>query len=407
MSASDRSALARCADGSALRVALFTGAYNHIADGVSLTLNRLVGYLVEQGVDVQVFAPTIPNPPVDHAGTLHPAPSISAPGRPEYRVALGVTKSVRKRLAAFDPHVVHIATPDLLGLGALRWARKRKLPIVATYHTHFSSYLRYYRAGLLEGGLWRYLRWFYGKCDGVYVPSQSMADVLNSRGIGDNLHVWARGVDPDVFNVSQRSDEWRARYGLVQDDVVVTFVGRLVLEKGLDVFADVVEGLSARGLPHRSVVVGDGPERADLQARLSPLGTVFTGHLEGNDLAHAYASSDVFVFPSETETFGNVTLEAMASGVPAVCADATGSRSLVIDGKTGFLPPARDSAAFLDAAARLVSDPDLRSRMRTASLERASQFTWNAILSQMLAHYARHAQLSPSPVSSASSLALA
>ncbi len=405
MPASAPTALARTADGSALRVALFTGAYNHIADGVSLTLNRLVAYLIDQGIDVQVFAPTIDNPPVDHAGDLHPAPSISAPGRPEYRVSLGLTKGVRKRLAAFDPHVVHIATPDLLGVGALRWARKQKLPIVATYHTHFSSYLRYYKAGLLEGGLWRYLRWFYGKCDGVYVPSQSMVDVLNAHGIHSNLHVWARGVDSHVFNVDKRSDDWRARYGLLKHDVVVTFVGRLVLEKGLDVFADVVEGLNARGLAHRSVVVGDGPERADMQARLAPLGTVFTGHLRGDDLAHAYASSDVFVFPSETETFGNVTLEAMASGVPAVCADATGSRSLVVDGTTGFLAPARDSTAFLDATAQLVADADLRSRMRAASLERASQFTWSAILGQMIDHYVRHAR--PSPVSSASSLVLA
>jgi glycosyltransferase involved in cell wall biosynthesis len=148
--------------------------------------------------------------------------------------------------------------------------------------------------------------------------------------------------------------------------------------------------------------VGDGPERAALQARLtrgttSP--TVFAGHLRGDDLAHAYASSDVFVFPSETETFGNVTLEAMASGVPAVCADATGSRSLVVDGTTGFLAPSRDSDAFLDATARLVSGADLRASMRAAALERAQRFTWDAILGQMLAHYHIYARRPTAPTS--------
>jgi glycosyltransferase involved in cell wall biosynthesis len=379
-------------------VALFTGAYNHIADGVSLTLNRLVRSLGEYA-DVRVFAPTIADPPVAHAGTLQPAPSVAAPGRPEYRVSLGLTRGLRRSLGAFDPHLVHIATPDLLGLGALRWARRHDVPAIATYHTHFSSYLRYYRAGLLEGALWRYLRWFYRRCEAVYVPSQSMIDALGTHGIGGNLHVWARGVDATLFTPDKRSDDWRARYGLEPDEVVVTFVGRLVLEKGLDVFADVVEGLRQRGLAHRSLVVGDGPERAAMQARLGgsgPDATVFTGHLRGDDLAHAYASSDVFVFPSETETFGNVTLEAMASGVPAVCADATGSRSLVADGETGLLCPPRDSAAFLDATARLVADADLRASMSRAALERARRFSWPVILDEMLGHYRRHA-LSPLP----------
>ncbi len=368
-----------------LRVALFTGAYNHIADGVSLTLNRLVEYLTGQGVEVRVFAPTSPTPALAHKGKLVPVPSVPVPGRPEYRLSLGLTPRLRRELALFDPDIVHIATPDALGFQALRWARRQGVCTVSTYHTHFSSYLSYYGAGWLEGALWRYARWFYGKCDAVYVPSPSMLDVLHAHGVEGNLAVWARGVDTDLFNPARHSEGWRRQMGFAPDDVVVAFVGRLVWEKGLDVFADVVESLQKRGVPHRSLVVGDGPARADLEARLGQ--TVFTGHLSGTDLATAHASSDVFVFPSETETFGNVTLEAMASGVPTVCADATGSASLVENGETGFLVPPRNAPAFAAATEALVLDADLRRQMGRAALERARGFAWSQILRQMLDHY--------------------
>ncbi len=368
-----------------LRVALFTGAYNHIADGVSLTLNRLVAYLTAQGFDVRVFAPTSDTPALEHAGTLVPVPSLPLPGRPEYRLSAGLTPRLRKEVLAFAPDVIHIATPDVVGFQALRLAKKHGIPVVSTYHTHFSSYLSYYGVGWLESALWRYARWFYEKCDEVYVPSQSMLDVLRAHGIRGNLGIWARGVDTERFNPERRSDAWRAEHGFGPDEVVVSFVGRLVWEKGLTVYADVIEGLEARGIPHRSLVVGDGPARADLEARLE--NTVFTGHLAGTDLAVAHASGDVFVFPSETETFGNVTLEAMASGVPTVCADATGSASLVTSGETGFLVPPRDSQAFFAATEALVLDADLRAQMGRAALEKARGFAWKKILRQMHEHY--------------------
>lgn len=369
-----------------MRIALFTGAYNHIADGVSLTLNRLVAYLERTGAEVLVLAPTVAQPPVRHAGTLVPVPSIAAPGRPEYRVSLGLPASVRERLAAFDPTLFHIATPDVLGFKALRLAERWNVPVVASYHTHFSSYLKYYGFGAAEPLLWKYLRYFYGKCRHIYVPSPSMADVLRSNGIAHGLHLWQRGVETSRFNPGRRSLAWRRSLGLSDDEVVVSFIGRLVWEKGLHLFAEVVEGLEARGIPHRSLIVGDGPARAELQARLPR--TIFTGYLGGDALATAYASSDVFLFPSDTETFGNVTLEAMASGLPAVCADATGSNALVEHGATGFLAPPGDGPAFLDYVARLVTDRPLRERMGRAALAHAQTFEWDAVLSRLAGYYA-------------------
>ena len=367
------------------RIALFTGNYNHIADGVSLTLNRLVGHLQAQGDRVMVFGPTVDEPPMEHNGRFVPVPSVSAPGRPEYRIALGFPRRLRAMLAQFDPDLVHIATPDLLGRQAQKWALKRGIPVVSSYHTHFSSYLRYYGLEVMEGFLWQHLRRFYKKCRHIYVPSLSVEAVLHAHGITKGLRLWERGVNMERFNPSRRSNTWRARYGIEADEVVIAFVGRLVWEKGLHVYADVIEGLEKLGLPHRSVIVGSGPAEAELQARLPR--TVFTGHLDGLTLAQAYASSDVFVFPSETETFGNVTLEAMASGLPTVCARATGSMELVEHERSGFLLAPNDSEAFLKATARLVREPALRAEMGRAALLQAHHYGWPAVLDRIVGYY--------------------
>ncbi|MFP4228363.1 MAG: glycosyltransferase family 4 protein [Salinivenus sp.] len=367
------------------RVALFAGAYNHIADGVSLTLNRLVDYLERQGVSVRVFAPTVDDPPIDHAGTLVPVPSVPLPGRSEYRAALGLTPSVRRRLEAFDPTLYHIATPDLLGRHALKAAQESGTPVVSSYHTHFSSYLKYYHLDLLEPALWGYLRRFYRQCEQVYVPSYAVADILREQGITDGLRLWRRGVDTNRFSPQHRSLEWRRAHGIGPDEVVVAFVSRLVWEKGLDVYADVIERLEAQRVPHRSLVVGDGPARDELEEQLP--NTVFAGFLEGDDLAEAYASSDVFLFPSDTETFGNVTLEAMASGLPTVCADAAGSRDLVEDGVTGRLCPPGNAEAFTEATRRLILDTARRREMSTAAHGRAQEFTWESVLGRMNQYY--------------------
>ena len=372
------------------RIALFTGAYNHIADGVSLTLNRLVDYLERQNVDVRVFAPTIDDPPVDHAGTLVPVPSIAMPGRSEYRISLGIMPSVREALEAFDPTIIHVATPDILGYHALRTAGRWGLPVVASYHTHFTSYFKYYRMEWAEPIAWAYLRHFYNRCEQIYVPSTAMAEILKAHGITSGLRLWQRGVETDRFTPERRSTAWRRRHGIEDDEPVLLYVSRLVWEKQPDVFAEVVRRLERNDVPHRSLIVGDGPAREELLAMLP--NTVFTGYLEGKELATAYASSDLFLFPSDTETFGNVTLEAMASGLPTVCADAVGSRDLVVDGSTGVLCPPDDdgnfpASVFMDAVGRLLTNDDARTQMGAAARERARHFRWDAILSRIDSYY--------------------
>jgi phosphatidylinositol alpha 1,6-mannosyltransferase len=368
-----------------MRIALFTGAYNHIADGVSLTLNRLVSYLEGQGARVLVHAPVAPVPALAHSGTLVPLPSVAAPGRPDYRLSLGLPRNVKDSLKSFRPSLIHIATPDWTGLQALHYALTAGVPVVASYHTHFPSYLGYYHLAALTPFLWAYMRWFYRRCDHVYVPSESMVSLLREHGFANNLRLWTRGVESDFFTPARRSARWRRDLGIGEREVVVTFVSRLVAEKGLDVLANVIEGLESRGIPHRTVVVGDGPARGELERRLAR--TIFTGRLEREMLATAYASSDVFLFPSTTETFGNVTLEAMSSGLPTVCAAATGSRTLVHEGLTGYLVPPGDSESFLDRVSRLVCDANLRARMGLSARETAEHYEWERVLARIAEYY--------------------
>ncbi|MBT5250859.1 MAG: glycosyltransferase family 1 protein [Bacteroidetes Order II. Incertae sedis bacterium] len=367
------------------RVALFTGAYNHVVDGVSLTLNRLVSYLECEEIPVHVFAPSVDDPPIEHAGTMTDVPSFNMPGRPEYQISFGMSPRVFQELEQFKPTIVHIATPDFLGLQALKYARKRNIPVVASYHTHFSSYLAYYRMQKLEGAMWAYLRWFYERCEHLYVPSNSMANVLKEHGIDKGIELWPRGVDVRLFNPSKRSMSWRRDHGFADDEIVVSFISRLVVEKGLDVYADVLQKLKDAGKNVRALVVGSGPAEDMLRGRFPR--AHFLGHLEGEELAKAYASSDLFLFPSTTETFGNVTLEAMASGIPTLCADATGSSSLVVHEKTGYLAIPGEIDSFVDYALRLVNSLEKRQEMGLAARTEAETYSWRRILGKIDSYY--------------------
>ncbi len=366
-----------------MRVALVTSSYNYIADGVALTLNRLVAYLERQGVQVLVFAPVAPKAAFAHQGTLVPVPSMPLPGRPEYRLALGMGGHAKRKLLDFAPDIIHLAVPDMLGQAALSLAKAHQIPAVASYHTRYETYLKHYwYTAPLEGWLKRMLRGFYGACREVYVPSESVREALLADGLRDNFKPWPRGIDTARFNPDRRSTDWRARNGIGGDELVILHVSRLVREKRLDTLT---RALNQLRLPHRVVIVGDGPDR-DYVGRELPH-AIFTGFLDGDELAAAYASSDIFVFPSDSESFGNVTLEAMASGLPCVCADATGSASLVVAGETGYLAHADDAEGFARHIANLAADSGLRRQMGEAARARSLNFSWEETLARMLGYY--------------------
>lgn len=371
----------------ALRVALFSGNYNYVVDGPARALNRLVAHIERRGGKALVFAPAARRPAFKHAGEMVAVPSVALPGRRrEYRLALGLPKAARARLDAFRPTIVHVAAPDLLGLSALDYARAKNIPAVASFHTRFDTYPRYYGLKALEPQVTRYLRYFYARCARVYAPSDSMAAELRRDGIGADIRLWARGVDQALFNPGRRDMGWRRAQGFGDDDVVVAFVGRLVLEKGIDAFAGAVNAAQTANPSIRALIIGDGPARAHFERALP--GAVFTGHLDGEGLARGYASADIFLNPSVTETFGNVTLEAMASGLPAVAAAASGSRSLIAEGETGLLiADAASAEGYARALIALAEDGARRAQMGAAALNRARAFDWDVILDGLLADY--------------------
>ena len=369
-----------------LRVALFSGNYNYTRDGANQALNLLVGHLLDKGVAVRVYSPTIDPPAFAPTGDLVSVPSIPMPaGRAEYKLARGLPAHVRRDLEAFAPNLVHVSAPEILGHRAVTWARKRGIAAVASLHTRFEPYPRYYHIGFVEPWLIRLLTRFYNRFDQVVTPGKSTADLLRAWGVTTPIGTWSRGVNHERFNPGRRSLEWRRSLGIGDDEVAVGFLGRLVLEKGLDIFAEVARELDRRGVKHRILVIGDGPAR-DWFAEAVP-GAVFTGFLSGDDLGRAVAGMDVFFNPRVTETFGNVTSEAMACAIPVVAARATGAIDLIEEGVTGFLVLPRDVSAYADAIARLAQDDDLRRRAGAAGHAAMRGYVWDAVNQAVLDTY--------------------
>lgn len=218
-------------EGKQLRIALFTGNYNYIKDGVALTLNRVVDFLRARDVPVLVFAPSVDCPALPSTAEIVRIPSFPIPGRPEYRFATGLPALARRRLAAFRPTLFHIAVPDLLGLQALKLSQRWRVPVLATYHTRYDEYLGYYGLGALKPLGKTYLRYFYSRCELVCPPSESMLQNLQSEGIIRQGRVWSRGVESELYHPRNRSQEWRRSLGFTDGDTVITYAGRLVKEK--------------------------------------------------------------------------------------------------------------------------------------------------------------------------------
>jgi len=370
------------------RIALFTANYDHLVDGVALTLNRLVQYLEDRGHEVLVFSPRTKHPALQGKGTIHYLPALPLIVQPEYRIAYRIPKSSYQKLDRFNPDLIHIASPDYIAHLAIQYARENNIPVVSSFHSNIASYCRYSPIlKALEPAVWWYFRKFYGRCDHVYVPTPSMAEELGAHGIDREVRIWGRGVDLNRFSTTKRENSWRLQLGLSADDQrpLVLFVARLRWEKGLRLLADILLELERRNIPHQSMIVGDGVGRSWLQQQLP--NTKFTGHLVGDSLARTYANADIFLYPSATETFGNVILEAMASGLPAICANAPGSRSVAQSESTAFLVQDGDTLAFVDAVQRLIQNPELRQQMATAARKRAESFTWNHAMAQLLKHY--------------------
>ena len=368
-----------------LRVALFSGNYNYVRDGANQALNRLVGYLLRQGVQVRVYSPTVENPAFPATGDVVSIPSVPIPSRSEYRVPLAIPPRVRRDLAEFNPNVVHVSSPDIVGHRAVTWARRRKIAAVASVHTRFDTYLAYYHLQALEPLARDIMRRFYHRCEVVMAPAESTAVILRAQRMNRDIALWSRGVDREQFNPERRDMEWRRSVGIQDDEMVVLFLGRIVMEKGLDVFSDAIHAFTARGTKYRVLAIGEGPARTWFEEQLP--GAIFTGELTGDALARAVASSDLLLNPSITEAFGNVTLEAMACGLPVIAAEASGTTNLVRHNVTGTLVDGADPEEFADALEAYALDPDLRRKHGEAALAIAKTMDWDSINANVIRVY--------------------
>lgn len=375
---------------SQLRVALISGNYNMVRDGPTQALNRLVGYLLDHGAAVRVFAPTVDNPQVEAVGEITSIPSIPIPGRSEYRIPFGLVGEAKHEFEVFAPNIVHVASPDRASRQGAKWARDHGVPVLASVHTRFETYPQYYHLGFLEPVVEAWLRKLYRRCDALVAPSDGMVDVLRRQRMHSDIGIWSRGVDRTVFHSGARDLAWRREQDIGDEEIAIGFLGRVVMEKGLPEFADTMAELTRRGIPHKVLVLGDGPAR-DWFAERVPEAS-FGGYLMGAALGRAVAGMDIFFNPSITETFGNVTLEAMACGVPVVAARATGATTLVRDGVTGRLIEPGDIAAYADAIAAYITDPALRRAHGQAGEARSREFSWDAINHAMAQTYLRLVQ---------------
>jgi len=365
-----------------MRIALFTETFLPKIDGVVNTLCHLLDHLKARGHESQLFAPA--GGPDAYADTE--VVGLKGMRFPWYRelTVLSPWARVGPQLEAFEPDLVHVLNPFFLGVAGLRWAARHDVPVVASYHTDVPGYLRRYGYGFLARPTWRYLRWLHDRAALNLCPSSVTLAELHREGFR-NLELWTRGVDTEAFAPERRSDAWRQRLTNGDPEApLLLYVGRLAPEKRVSWLRPMMEAVPGA----RLAIVGGGPSQLELERELSDTRTVFAGYLRGESLAAAYASADLFVFPSANETFGNVLLEAAASGLPSVAPRSGGVVDIVDDGETGRLVDPDDVKAFTSTVSTLVRDRAAARRMGEMARRRARERTWPAVLDGLLESYA-------------------
>lgn len=369
-----------------MRIAYFTDTYLPQINGVSNTLKKLGDYLNDQDIKHMFFAPhfneklvSSENSPVARFN------SISLPFYPECRLAIPSYANLCRVADKFKPDIIHLTDPLGLGLAGLRYGRDRGIPIVSSFHTNFDAYLKYYNLEYLEGIVWGLFKWFHGFSELNFCPSQDTWTVLESKGI-ENLRLWSRGIDTSTFSPNYK--DMNIRYRLkAEDKIIFLYVGRLAAEKDLDILMESIGIVnSSHADKVQFVFVGDGPYSKQMKER-SYDNVVFTGYLKGQELSAMYASSDVFVFPSGTETFGNVVLEAMASGLPVIAVNSGGVKDNVINGYNGLMCLPRDATSLAGAIIKLADDKQFIKSLAANAQEHAATKSWSYIFNQLVSDY--------------------
>lgn len=374
-----------------MHVAIFTDNDFAKVNGVTTTLRAVLKY-APADLDLRVYTAA------DRGAEEPQYLAVAAPGMPipfyqEMRVYLPRVTRLRHVTRTAGARVIHLTTPGPVGLAAMRVARQLQLPMVGSFHTDLAAYARLLSGSDHLGGLMRtFLRWPYGRCERVLAPSEATRQLLmRSPEDGHRIGLWKRGVDCTAYSPVHRNSELRRQWGVSADRPALTYVGRVSREKGLHLLPSLAQALSQRGVPHRFVIVGCGPMEQELRAEMPD--AVFAGVLHGRELAEAYASSDVFVFPSQTDTAGNVVLEAQASGLPVLVSAFGGPRENMLDGRSGYVVPEATPDTWLHRVAPLLEHDAYRQAMGAAARRYAESRTWPTALEPLYRTYRELAML--------------
>ena len=367
-----------------MRIAYFTESLPPLTDGVARTYTRLAETLNRRKIDFRFFAPVRREESDPWRARTKRLPSVPFPLYDYYRVSIPYFQGLKRDLDAFKPDLIQVAAPTPMCIYAQDYAKRLGIPTVASYHTHFVDYFPYYGFGSMQETGWNYMRWFYNRSLATYAPSQSTQEELQARGF-KNVRLWPRGINGQKFSPRHRSQALRRKCGSAKIPLLL-FVGRMVGEKDLEDLAQAASRLRQKGFKFRLAFAGDGPLKEPLQKRFPQ--DHFTGFIQGKPLAELYASADIFVFPSTTETFGNVVLEAFASGLPVVGANQGGSSDLVRHDGNGFLAEPKNPVDFARQIQRLLENPALARRLKAGALKTAKAYDWSLINGRLIEDYA-------------------
>jgi glycosyltransferase involved in cell wall biosynthesis len=378
-----------------MNVAIFTDNDFGKVNGVTTTLRAVLQH-APPGLRARIY--TAADTAIESAEYLAvKAPGVPIPFYREMRLYAPPLGRLRRAVQAETVDVIHLTTPGPVGLAAMRIARQLRVPMVGSFHTDLAAYARILSGSPRLGAVMQaFMRWPYGRCARVLAPSDATRRLLMRTGAdGDRIGIWRRGVDGEVFHPGRRNESLRRRWGVSDERPAILYVGRVSSEKGLDLLPRLQTALHRLGLAHRFVIVGQGPLLPALRRQLPD--AVFTGVLGRDDVAEACASSDVFVFPSRTDTAGNVVLEAQACGVPVLVTNAGGPQENLSDGESGHVIADMDPMAWASALAPLLRRPDRRARAGVAARAYAESRTWSAALAPLFDAYHEVAATAPLP----------
>jgi glycosyltransferase involved in cell wall biosynthesis len=367
----------------ALRIALVTETYLPEVNGVAITIGRMVEGLIRRGHHIHLIRPRQHKQDTPQKAPLFEetlAAGMPIPGYPELKSGLPAKSKLLRLWQQQRPDIVHVATEGPLGWSACSAARKLGIPVSTDFHTNFHNYTQHYGIGLLQKPIAAYLRHFHNRTDCTLVPTASLQQELEQDGYKDVMVV-SRGVDAELFHPGKRCTELRRSWGATDDTPVAILVSRLAPEKNLPVVIHAFEQMRTARPDAKLVMVGDGPARAALEQQHPHV--IFAGMRTGEELAAHYASGDIFLYPSLTETYGNVTVEAMASGLATIAYDYAAARQHIRHEANGLLAPFGDTEAFVAQARGLVADTERIGRIRNSARRTVESLTWDHIMGQM------------------------